>query len=443
MSASAPSSPSNRPRKRHSTSNKNQYPQTVMKNGRKYFLDDKSHLPYPLPCDIKELSRQTLWHELSRELWGGYSTINWDVEKLPDRVLDLGCGTGIWSAAMNEDFLARGKRGTEFVGMDLMEGNQMDMRDLNWKFVKHNFLETPFPFEAESFDFVFMRDIMLGYPSKDMYSKIISEVLRIIKPGGLFEIQCNDYIIRTLSRPSTPAYIPGTSAYEITSTTQFLSVPENPFISTYNSLITSALVKRDLPPVPCTLVKASFLTEDGVSILSQRRFALPFDQIWWESTSASTSSGSDGSSDADSKASKRRSTSGSSVDSFQSAGKTYCGAGSRKRGGSVSASSYHHHHYSGKASSVAGSGSGSGSSNGDQFPSPLTDAELALRHLVRLLFVQLIEALEPMLRDAEGMELDEWDSWYRELMWNWFEGGGLRGGECMEFGAWYGKKKVR
>ncbi|KAI5789426.1 S-adenosyl-L-methionine-dependent methyltransferase [Pyronema domesticum] len=354
-----------------------------MKNGRKYFLDDKSYSPYPLPCDVKELSRQTLWHELSRELWGGYSTINWDTEKLPDRVLDLGCGTGIWSAAMNEDFIKRGKKGTEFVGMDLMEGNQMDMRDVNWKFVKHNFLETPFPFEAETFDFVFMRDIMLTYPSKDMYSGIISEVLRIIKPGGLFEIQCNDYIIRTLSRPSTPSYLPGTSSYEITSTTQFLSVPENPFISTYNTLITSALVKRDLPPVPCTLVKASFLTEDGVSILSQRRFALPFDQIWWESTTAPSSSstgGGDGNSDADSKASKRRSTSGSS---------------------------------------------------------------LALRHLVRLMFVQLIEALEPVLRDAEGMEVDEWDSWYRELMWNWFEGGGLRGGECMEFGAWYGKKKAK
>lgn len=62
---------------------------------------------------------------------------------------------------------------------------------------------------------------------------------------------------------------------------------------------------------------------------------------------------------------------------------------------------------------------------------------------MRLMFVQLIEALEPVLRDAEGMEVDEWDSWYRELMWNWFEGGGLRGGECMEFGAWYGKKKAK
>lgn len=216
MSASAPSSPSNRPRKRHSTSNKNQYPQTVMKNGRKYFLDDKSYSPYPLPCDVKELSRQTLWHELSRELWGGYSTINWDTEKLPDRVLDLGCGTGIWSAAMNEDFIKRGKKGTEFVGMDLMEGNQMDMRDVNWKFVKHNFLETPFPFEAETFDFVFMRDIMLGYPSKDMYSKIISEVLRIIKPGGLFEIQCSECttfpaVLPLLQFLQSLTHCPGTS----------------------------------------------------------------------------------------------------------------------------------------------------------------------------------------------------------------------------------------
>jgi hypothetical protein len=72
--------------------------------------------------------------------------------------------------------------------------------------------------------------------------------------------------------------------------------------------------------------------------------------------------------------------------------------------------------------------------------SPLNEEERAARHLAKLAFVQLIEALEGMLREHNDMDLDEWDSWYRELMWNWFDGQGLRGGECLEFGAWWGKK---
>jgi hypothetical protein len=157
-----------------------------------------------------------------------------------------------------------------------------------------------------------------------------------------------------------------------------------------------------------------------------KRFALPFDAVWWESPNADSTSES-----SSSMCSNRRSTSGSSVESFGSTSKKF----PRKRGASISASSYHHHHFSSnKSSSTSGDSS--------NFPSPLTNEERAIRYLAKLTFVQLIEALEPILREADDINLDEWDGWYRDMMRSWFENNGLRNGECMEFGAWTGRKKV-
>ncbi|KAF8246491.1 hypothetical protein K440DRAFT_487066, partial [Wilcoxina mikolae CBS 423.85] len=391
------------------------------RNGRKYYNDD--YTPYCLPCDVKELSRQTLWHELSRVLWGGFSSIDFSVEKIPDSVLELGCGSAIWSACMADEFAKMGRSDVKFTGMDVVDV-RMDMKGVDFKFVKHNLLTNPFPFEDNAFDFVFCRDMTLCYPSKKMYIDIISEILRIVKPGGLLEIQCSDYTIRTLQR-SSASYAPGIGAYEITSTTQFNSNSENTFIQQWNDRITKALVKRDLPPVPCTLVGASFLGEEGMTEVHSKRLALPFDTVWWESPNADSTSES-----SSSMCSNRRSTSGSSMESFSSTSKQF----PRKRGGSISASSYHHHHFSSNKGS---------STSGDcgLYPSPLTDEERAIRHLAKLTFAQLIEALEPILREADDKNLDEWDGWYRDMMRSWFEGNGLRNGECMEFGAWTGRKK--
>lgn len=239
-------------------------------------------------------------------------------------------------------------------------------------------------------------------------------------------------------------YHPGSSAYEITSTTQFSTQSENPLIMQWNDRIAKALVKRELLPVPCTLVGASFVAEEGVTAVVGKRLALPLDAIWWESPNAAAAADSASMSESSSSlSSKRRSTSGSSVESaLSSSSRQY-----RKRGGSASASSckhhhqhqqhHHQHHHHSKGSSASGESS---SSNG--YPSPLTDEERAVRQLAKLIFVQLIEALEPVLREANDIDLDEWDGWYRELMWSWFENHGLRGGECIEFGAWAGRKKA-
>lgn len=184
--AAAPTSPASRPRKRNSATAPK--PSFVTRNGRRYHNNES--VPYCLPCDVRELSRQTLWHELNRELWGGYSSIDFTTEKIPDRVLEVGCGSGLWSACMADEFAKMGRPDVQFVGIDLVDIH-MDMQGVDFQFVKHDFVAHSLPFADGSFDFVFSRDVMMCYPAKNMYQDIVGEVLRITKPGGLIEIQCS------------------------------------------------------------------------------------------------------------------------------------------------------------------------------------------------------------------------------------------------------------
>ena len=410
-------------------------PDTVIRNGRRY-ADVGS---YPLPCDVKELSRQTLWHELSREVYGSCSSIDFKAQTspLPDRVLEIGCGSGSWSAAMNDEFEALGKKGVQFTGVDVVDVC-MSMEGVDWTFVKHDLMSVPLPFAEGEFDYVFARDIMLCVPAMDMYTGLISEVLRVLKPGGLLEIQCSktpssppsplhcfniarrpgDYCIRTIQRTSA-SYIPGPSCYQIASlNTQFSPTSENAYITQWNDRVRRTLDARGLSAQPCTIMGPSLLMQENMVNVVSRRYALPLDTIWWESPAAAAESAESPSSSSTS--SKRRSTGASSVESLAGSSERY-----RKRGGSTGTSR------GTRRSSLSGDGG---------FPSPLTEDERAVRHLAKLTFVQLIEALEPVIRETCEVPEDEWDSWYRELMWSWFEGRGLRGGECLEVGAWHGRK---
>jgi len=92
---------------------------------------------------------------------------------------------------------------------------------------------------------------------------------------------------------------------------------------------------------------------------------------------------------------------------------------------------------------------------GNRLEPPANAAKQALRQrgsttgtttphlLARLLLAQFIESLEVTLREDNNIHLDEWDAWYKDLMWNWFEARGLRTGECLEYGVWMGRKSMK
>jgi hypothetical protein len=225
-----------------------------------------------------------------------------------------------------------------------------------------------------------------------------------------------DLLIRRIQRTSAPLH--AGCAYEITTTTQFNSKCENPFIQQWNERIAKTLLKRNLPPLPCTLIGPSLTMEECIEGIQMKRLAVPLDEIWWESSLDNASDSTSTSS------SKRRSAGSENLEPPANAAKQAL----RQRGSTTGATP---HLLSTKNLSVsAGS-----------IASPLvTEEGKGVRYLARLLLAQFIESLEVALREDNNIHQDEWDAWYKDLMWNWFEARGLRTGECLEYGVWIGRK---
>ena len=156
-------------------------------NGRRYHSDES--IIYPLPCDIPELNRQNLKHHLYKEVFGSWHMADFS-DRIPNKVLDIGCGTGIWIGSMHDEFAARGRDDVKFVGIDIVPVHA-PMPGVDFTFVRHDATKLPLPFKDDEFDYVFVRDLTLAVPDAAIQSDIVTEVLRILKEGGIIEIQCS------------------------------------------------------------------------------------------------------------------------------------------------------------------------------------------------------------------------------------------------------------
>lgn len=162
-------------------------PTFATRHGRRFHGDESIH--YYLPCDVQELSRQSLFHEVQREVYGGLYCAEFNDFNIPNKVLEVGCGTAIWSASVADEFAARGRPDVQFVGMDIVPVHA-EMKGVNFTFVKHNFQVIPLPFPDGEFDYVFCREVSMATPVNDIYAGQMTECVRVLKPGGTLEIQC-------------------------------------------------------------------------------------------------------------------------------------------------------------------------------------------------------------------------------------------------------------
>ncbi|KAF4344349.1 sam-containing protein [Fusarium beomiforme] len=391
-----------------STDHSNSDPATkpfIVKNGRTYYNDPTS--AYPLPTDLAELHRQSLRTLLMIQVYGAPVYTPYIRNNPPQRVLEVGCGTGFWSMMCHRYYKERGYNGIQFTGIDIAPlapgspGSPAELckpdKDMKWRFVQHDLRHLPWPFADEEFDLIMVKDTCLMVPSH-IYQLFIEEYLRMLKPGGVMEIWDSDPTFRML-RPHVPSALPGTEeaeeheaaldlgAYLMTSKTP-LSAPLNSFLVEYNTWLSRTLEARQLSPVPCSLMSAFLHAEAEVLMdIKSKRLAIPLSEVRWEREGVGGVVTKDGKSYVEMK--------GKSTPHQKVEKKT------------------------------------------------LTPGQSALRKTALLTVAQQVSALEPIIREASGKSQDEWDAWVAKMMADLMSESGTSWGECLELGVWSSRKRPR
>ncbi|KAK7922994.1 SAM binding domain-containing protein containing protein [Apiospora marii] len=259
---------------------------SVVVNDRRFFSDPT--LAYPFPIDLKETHRQTLSTLLRLRLNGGRPVLRSDElvgvgvgtgepsslsqpqqqqqqqqVKPPRRVLEVGCGSGVWSMLCHRYFARHGYNSVSFVGLDIRgtsgtsvnsgnananpntnantnssngngggsssnastsarSGNSSgrggkdeedaavgppalvdeDRDNMHWQFVQHDCRQIPWPLESAAFDLVVFKDMSAAFTQKEL-AAVTDELVRVVRPGGVLEVWDVDSVLRSL-KPNAP-----------------------------------------------------------------------------------------------------------------------------------------------------------------------------------------------------------------------------------------------
>lgn len=153
-------------------------------NGRRYHAYHAGN--YLLPNDEEEQERLDYLHHLFRLLTGGPCfRAPLGENRVPQRVLDMGCGTGIWCIQVSDDWPE-----ATVIGVDLSP-IQPSWVPPNCRFYVDD-IETEWTYSpAEHFDYIHGR-CLLGSISD--WKVLLSRALDNLKPGGYLELQDCPYL---------------------------------------------------------------------------------------------------------------------------------------------------------------------------------------------------------------------------------------------------------
>jgi len=358
----------------------------TLRHGRRYLRDQS----YPLPVDLLEVQRQNLQTLLATQVFGKPLCSQHASETPPQRVLEVACGSGFWSAQCHDYLAESGCLNVSFTGMDIVQiAPDYNQQGINWRFCQHDIRKVPFPFEDETFDLIVLKDLSLVLQQNQPSQRVLDEAIRMLRPHGVLEIWEVDHTIRSLlphpppppnKRPEDLHQAYATATFLISAATPF-GPAENRFIQDYNTWIGQALDKRKLSPVPCARMQPMLLQEDELWDVGFRRVAVPLGEMSWE----------------------------------------------RQDPRLIAGRQKHDSGLSGMA--VAGD-------------APLlTPEQESLRDTALLVIVQLIESLEPLLKEVSGKNQEEWQRWWAGMMQDLFQNDGANSGECLEIGAYWARKK--
>ncbi|KJZ78555.1 hypothetical protein HIM_01946 [Hirsutella minnesotensis 3608] len=153
---------------------------------------------YGFPMDDREMDRMDLCHSMYYALLDK-QRFSAPIDPNPQRILDLGCGTGIWAVDMADDFPS-----AEVVGVDIAPV-QPDWVPPNCSFELDD-IEQPWTWKEGTADFIFGRNLFLSVRD---FPKLIDQCYRHLKPGGWLELQCITAIVHC-----DDGTVPANSAYQ-------------------------------------------------------------------------------------------------------------------------------------------------------------------------------------------------------------------------------------
>jgi ubiquinone/menaquinone biosynthesis C-methylase UbiE len=143
-------------------------------NGRRYHAFQAGM--YAFPNDEEELNRMDLENHLFLMLLGG--KLHHAPLKSPQRILDLGTGTGIWAVEIADQYPSAAVVGTDLSPV------QPTMVPPNLKFEIDDF-EQEWTFQKDSFDFIHWRLLLASVSD---YPRLFRQAFQHTKPGGYMEI---------------------------------------------------------------------------------------------------------------------------------------------------------------------------------------------------------------------------------------------------------------
>ncbi|KJF60967.1 methyltransferase [Coccidioides immitis RS] len=149
-------------------------PNYVYQNGRRYHSHRMDQ--YLLPNDEREQERLDFIHHIFRLTLGGelcYAKLD-----NPQRILDIGTGTGIWAMEVGETFPS-----AEVIGTDLSP-TQSSWAPPNVQFLVDDALQD-WVFPESSFDFIHIRTLGGNIPD---WLSFMQKCYKYLKPGGQIEI---------------------------------------------------------------------------------------------------------------------------------------------------------------------------------------------------------------------------------------------------------------
>jgi len=359
-----------------------------LRHGRRYLRE----LAYPLPCDLAEIQRQNLRTLLGCSVFGRAVCSPKVTKSVPQKVLEVGCGSAYWSARCHEYFTSCGHRNVSFTGLDIAPlAPDLKKQGVNWTFVQHDLRRIPWPFDDEEFDLIMLKDLSLVVPLGSASQKLIDECIRLLRVDGTLEIWESDHILRSLlPHPPPPTSRQRAEQDVALSTSTFLVAPGTPFapagnkyLTHANTWITEALDRRKFPPSPCARVAQVLYQEpESLGNVGMRRVAIPLGELRWERDSY------------------KHGRSKSDADDL-----------------------------------LLGKGKGRASEK------TLTPDQAALRQTALLTVLQMIESFEPLLKEVSGKNSEEWGHWWQSMMADMMDPNrGAVSGECLEVGAWWATK---